>query len=232
MAIAFNAESHGNNTEAASLTVSHTAAGDDRYAVITVGTVSNNTTNPVTVSVTYAGNACTRVAYDGRSLGTNRYGQVETWIYADPPTGSQNVVASFSTYGCLSGSMIVCSYTGVDVHGNVGNADGSDTTPTCSVTTTVANAYVAGSVAGLNVGAQTLSPGSGITERADFTAAGPYTNDDQRVAAMDKAVASAGATTFDATLSASANWAISAVELKPVATAGGKPALYYAMMAN
>lgn len=232
MAIAFDAASSGANKELTSLIVSHTATGSDLYAVIIVGTLSNNTSTPVTTSCTYAGNACTKVASSGLSLGTNRFLQNDTYIYADPATGAQNVVASFSGAGALSASVVVATYTGVDIHNAIGNANGTSTGPTCSVTTTVANTYVVGGIAAFNAGSQTVAPGTDITERREQAAPGNYTGDDHITTIQDKAVASAGATTFNGTLGTSAGWAIAAVELKPVAAAGGKPALYYAMMTN
>lgn len=224
MAIAYDNSSSGANAEAASLTVSHTASGSDLYAVIVVGTLSNNTTTPVTTSCTYNGSACTKVASDGRSVGANRYLQNDVYIYADPPAGAYNVVASFSGAACLSGSLVVATYTGVDVHNAVGNADGDSTAPSCSVTTTVAATYVVGGVVANNAGSQTIAPGADITERKEQSAPGNYSADDHRTTIQDKAVASAGAATFNATLGTSDDWAIAAVELKPAAAGGASQA--------
>lgn len=221
MAVGFDTASSGANAEQASLTVSHTAGGADRYAVITVGTISNQTSTPATTSCTYGGNACTKVAGDGRSLGTNRYLQCDVFIYADPPASAQNVVVSLES--ALAASLVVATYTGVDVHGAVGNADGSGTAASCSVTTTVANTYVTGGVAAFDGGSQTLAPGTSVNERAEQAAPGNFANDDHRAAAADKAAASAGAVTFDYTLGVSAVWAIAAVELKPAAASGQPP---------
>lgn len=228
--MAFDAASSGANAEQASLTVSHSASGSDLYAVIIVGTISNLTSTPATVSCTYDGGACTRVAYDGRSAGTNRYVQCDVFILADPPTGARNVVASLAN--ALSASLVVMTFSGIDVHGAVGNGDGNSSAASCSVTTTVNGATVVGGVAAFDGGSLSLTPGTDITERREQAAPGNYSNDDHRTAGADKAAATAGAVTFDYALGTSTKWGIAAVELKPVTGGGGggKPVVYYAMM--
>lgn len=216
MAIAYDNASSGANKESTSLTVSHTATGSDLYAVIVIGTISNNTSSPVTTSCTYAGSSCTKVASDGRSIGTNRYLQNDTYIYPAPPTGAQNVVATLSASPApLSTSLVVATYTGVYSYNAVNAADGASTAPSVSVTTTAANTYVVGGIVAFNSGSQTVAPGTDITERAEQSAPGNYTDDDHRTTIQDKAVASAGATTFNGTLGTSAQWGITGVELWP-----------------
>lgn len=232
MAIAFDAVSGGVNAEQSSLTFSHAAAGADRYAVIVVATMSNQTNTPVTTTCAYAGNSCVFVAGDGRSLGTNRYLRVDVFVLANPPTGSQAVVASFSGAACLAAAVIVATYTGVATHGTYGNADNNNATPGCVVTTAVDEARIVGGVVAYDGGTQGISPGTATTERLEIDAPGHYLSDDITAALADEAVATAGATAFDFTLVNAAHWGLVAVELRPVATAGGKPTVYYLNLLN
>lgn len=219
MAIAFDAVSSNVQAGLTPPSVSHTATGSDLYAVIVVGHVSNNTTTPETVSCTYDGNACTKVDSAGLTLGTNRYLHVDLFIYADPPTGAATVAASYAAGGAatLSGSLHVATYTGVSIHNNHDGATGTDTSPTVSITTAVDNAYVVGGIVASEQADDTsIAAGAGITERAEDEAEGTNAGDDHNLNLQDKAVASAGATTFNGTIDASEQWGIVGVELQPV----------------
>jgi hypothetical protein len=216
--IAFDAVSSDTDTTTAP-SVSHTATGSDLYAVILVAHVSNNTTTPDIVTCTYDGNACTLVDSAGLTLGTNRYLHIDLFIYADPPTGAKTVAATYAAGGAaaLSGSLIVATYTGVGTHSAHNSATGTDTGPTVSVTTAVNNAWLVGGIAASEqADATSITAGANITERAEVEAEGDFTGDDHNNALLDKAVASAGASTFNGTIDTSEQWAIAAVELQPL----------------
>jgi hypothetical protein len=218
ISIAFDAVSSDTDPGGTAPSVTHTATGSDLYAVIAVAHVSNNTTTPETVSCTYDGNACTKIDSAGLTLGTNRYLHIDLFVYADPPTGAKTVAASYTAGGvvALSGSLIVATYTGVGSHNAHSSATGTDTSPTVSVTTTVANAYLVGGIAASEqADATSIAAGSGLTERAEVEAEGGFTGDDHNLNLQDKAVAAAGASTFNGTIDTSEQWAIAAVELLP-----------------
>lgn len=224
MAIAFDAVSTNVQTGTTPPSVSHTATGSDLYAVIVIGHVSNNTTTPETVTCTYDGNAATKVDSAGLTLGTNRYLHIDLFVYADPPTGAKTVTAVYAAGGAaaLSGSLIVATYTGVSTHAAHDSDTGSDTGPTLSVTTTEDNAYVVGGIIASEQSDDTsIAPGADITERSEDEAEGDFSGDDHNLSLQDKAVASAGATTFNGTIDSSDEWGIVAVELQPVVEAAG-----------
>lgn len=102
--IAFDSATGGTPTTATSLTISHTASGNDRFALVGIRTSTNNT--DVVTGVTYGGVAMTRI-------GTVASGSVRAYLYGviAPATGAQNVVASLSGSNAVDG--VVATYTGV-----------------------------------------------------------------------------------------------------------------------
>jgi len=119
MAVAVGHKSTNTNaihTGASSLTLAHDCTGDtDLIVVVTFA----NTQGSVT-SITYAGNAMTLIANPSVS------GQIGIYVYhlASPPTGSNNISASFS--GASQGSGL----NGISFSGS--NSVGANTTTTGS----------------------------------------------------------------------------------------------------
>ena len=214
MSIAFDAVSTGTDKDN-NLTVEHAASGSDRVAVVVVAGIRNNDSAWTFADVTYDSVSMTFQDGWGVSPSASRYMRVEIWTLLDPPTGAKDVVSDAAPAALLSHSLAVTTYTGVDAIG-AANATGSTTGTAVSVgvTTTEDNAMLVGGVAGFEqVGGG--SPGSGVTERWDYDVAGDYTNDDHRALGGHKSVASAGAETFDYTISTSNDWGVTVVELQP-----------------
>lgn len=116
MAIAFDATSN-NSADTQNLTVSHTATGSDRFALIGV---MNSGTAPS--SVTYGGSACTLILTEGR---------LHLYRITAPATGAQNVTAN---QGSVQNTIIgVVTYAGVDQTTPIGTAVSNTNTEQTSI---------------------------------------------------------------------------------------------------
>lgn len=159
MSIAFNTSTQGKaNAGSASLTISHTAAGSDRIAII--GVVNQNATSGIVTGVTYGGVACTNVI---NNVQAGSGARLSIWYFIAPSTSATNVVISRSaTTGALYGQVL--SYTGASQTGqpdssNSQGGTGNVTSRTCT-TTSVANNIWAAAVAYSDNGSLAASTGS------------------------------------------------------------------------
>lgn len=157
MAIAYDTSTSSAYQGGASPTMTHSASGSDRLAVISIF----STVDPVT-SVTYAGNACTfidKLLMTGAAAGQ----YIHLYYYLNPPTGSQTI--QVNTSGNLLGYISVATYTGVKQSGqpDASNKGGSSSTSSqsVSVTTTADNSWLIGYAYTGN----TMSAGTGTTLR-------------------------------------------------------------------
>jgi hypothetical protein len=146
MAIAFNTSTQGKvNAGTSSLTISHTASGSNRIAII--GVVNQNATSGIVTGVTYGGVACTNVI---NNVQAGSGARLSIWYFIAPSTSATNVVISRSnTSGALYGQVL--SYTGAsqttqpdssDDDGGTGNV-----TSRTATATSVANNIWAAAVA-------------------------------------------------------------------------------------
>lgn len=129
MAIAFDAVSESSEISGTdSLTWSHSCSGAQR-ALIVVITTRHVTAGPgVPTGVTYNGVAMTLEVSRSCAQSFIDFGSgpiVSIWSLANPPTGANNVVASFSENISVSGTGAAMSFTGVDQADPV-EATGSD----------------------------------------------------------------------------------------------------------
>jgi hypothetical protein len=156
-----------NNGTVNSLTVSHTASGDDRLALIhVVGLNWLQTGVPGISSVTYGGSACTLIktysdastyypAINGGSA------IIQLYYIVAPATGPKNVVVSFSS--TKSAYVAVSSYAGVSQSAPINQSatnNGAGTistniTPTVSGCWIVSSAYSADNASLSNAGYET-----------------------------------------------------------------------------
>jgi hypothetical protein len=166
--------------------------------------VSTNSRDNFTGTQTVTYNAVSMTEYTG-SDDTARL-----WYLAAPDTGSSyNVIATFNGSGnCGS---IAVSYTGVDKADMIGAtnfATGSSTTPSVNVTTDTANSIVVDTMT-IGVGSQSLTPGSGQTQRG--TDISPGTNFTGAFSEEDAATAST--VTMSWTAGTSNGWGIATMEI-------------------
>ncbi len=214
MAIAFDAASNsGAKAGASSYSWSHTCTGSD--LVLVVG-VSKRLHTVTVTGITYNSVALTQIRVDGpQALMTS-----ELWFLKAPATGANTIAVTLSGAPTRSVAGAI-SLTGVD-QTTPNDADngalGADTTPTIALTTVADNAWIVGVVAVRTDSSDTVTVGSGETQRwnvldgaTGLRAGGSDTT---------SAVSPAGAHTMDWTISASLNWAISAASFKPVAAGG------------
>ena len=177
MAIAFDAAVGGeDNTAGTSITLSLTVgSGSDRMLVVGVGTGVTGGIYRVS-GVTYNGDAMTQRVGTIAPQANFVHG---LWYLINPDSGTNNVVASFSTSASLSW-MGAAAYTGVaQTAPEASNSGtGAGTTEVGSVVSTSDNAW--GVMWGVNNG-NSISASTGCTERADgvrgsiFDSNGPKT---------------------------------------------------------
>lgn len=162
MAIAFDASTAMANTAS----FSHTCTGSDRLLVVSIRTQISGGTDCVT-GVTYNGTSMTRINTI-RSETNNERGYLYQLVA--PATGS-NTVTITTTGGpnVVSGAL---SYTGVaqsspiDTSGSL--SQGSGTSISVSVTTTVDNDWLVGYGNGVTGAGSNFTPGANTTERGEY----------------------------------------------------------------
>lgn len=209
MAIAYDASSSYSNSAwqfGSSLTWAHTCTGSNRYLVVSI-TVGDATTDQLT-GITYGGVSMLRLGYYIYSAASRG-----VWVYglANPATGANNIVASFSaTKTYIDGRAV--SYTDVK---QTDQPDSSNTgfaniqTSISVATTTVAdNSWVVGAFH--NSSANTNSR-TGITSRQYNTGTGCDLGDSNGV------VTPAGSYTITEGGASAGNWVGVVVSLSPFA---------------
>ena len=155
--------------------------------------------------------------------GRNQTG-VEIWMAQGAPSSSDVVTATLAS---APGNAVIAvsRYSGVEAANPIGNIISGNTlgvNGTCSggtdnssysfnLTTTMNGAMVYGAAAMRD---KTHTPGASYLERADFSQ-GSSTGSKASVALQDQSFASAATVTINGTFSASVDWAVVAVEIKP-----------------
>lgn len=184
-------------------TISHTCTGTDRYLFVGI--------------LIQSGQSCTGVTYNGVSmtqlvsLSTNNVSANET-IYlfglANPASGTNNVVASFS--GAGTRGFMASSFTGAKQTSSIdatNSGTGSSGTATVSVTTTSNNAWLVGYARGQS----NVSAGSSTTLRG--------ATDNVNMMDSNAAKTPAGSYSLNFTTASNNNWGSIVAALAPTATA-------------
>lgn len=109
-------------TNGSSLTISHTTSGLDRLML--VGVSINNDYLETVLSITYDGKYLTYVNSETQSDDA----RVEIWMLVDPPTGTHNVVITFSADLKRYAVGGVITFTGVDQTDPLGTFAGNNAT--------------------------------------------------------------------------------------------------------
>src|SRR6267143_417594 len=198
---------------AASFTFALTTGGANRLLVVGV-TIQTNAGQTVN-SVTYAGAGLTFVRAD-IIAGSVRS---ELWYRIAPATGANSVVVTLSaTARTVAGAI---SFTGVDQTTPVdaqNGATGTSVTPSVTVTSVTDGAWVADAVAfrSTGVGVPSGNPGAGQTQRwSQYTEGGGNAANIRGKASTEGPRSPAGGVVMDWTLSASVDWAISGLAIRP-----------------
>ena len=201
------------NTDHTSTIFSHsTPAGSNRALLVIVGIRGDESVT----SLTYSGVSLTQAVANGAGDADGQ--RVEIWYLANPPTGSHNVVVNFATSTNPDG-IVAMSYNGADqlnpIGGTAGNNDNTGTNPSAEINVYSDDALIVGGVSMRGGDTIPFTPGTGTTERYDFASGGSGSTDDG-YAGGDEDAPTTGVYTFDFTGSVSDDWAIAAVELRPV----------------
>lgn len=199
MALAFDSANSGSTVaQATSLTFSHTCSGSSR--ILIVGVVAEGAHTGIT-GVTYNGVALTK------QTGVNQGSySASLWYLVAPATGSNNVVVSVGTNKYLRAGSI--SLTGAAQSSPIdgsNTASGVTSTPSVSVTTSVANSWVIDVVESET---QTTAVGGGQTSRF-HTASGIVD-----CSGSTEPTTSAGAVTMSWTMGGADFWASAAMGIK------------------
>lgn len=197
MAIAFDATTYEQAFATSSITKAHTCTGNDRFIVVVTGGQ-----NSVASGVTYGGIAMTQF---GTSLNPATNRRINSWYLVAPPSGANNVVATFS--GSTGWHYIeVTSYTGVDPLNPVitsGDKTGTGTTATIDFTTTSATQW---GVYGITYNTATASAGTRSYERQDNTELAMYDSN---------STLPSGSTDMNTSLSSSVAWGANYIVIQP-----------------
>lgn len=206
-AIAFDAaSSSGYEAALSSYNWNHTCTGTNRGLLVNISIFVSGTVT----ALTYNGVAMTLVRSD-----TNGVYRNEIWRLENPASGTNSIAVTLS--GSLTSIGSAVSYSGVDqtnmIEANAG-ANGSNSTPTQSVTTLTDNAWVTSGLSSANTSETSTSP---QTSRANNTGAlGTGAMGDQGPVAPAAATTAAWSATGVAQ-----SWALSVVAIKPYIPAAG-----------
>ncbi len=205
----------GNSTDSQSVTIGTLSNG---ALYVTTSMRATASINRGVTSVSYGGNALTKVADYDNTGGSDRL-RVTIWRLLNPPSGANTLAITPSgtpqskVYGWISFSG-VDQTTPEDAIGT--GATGSSTTPSASVTSVTNEAYA--------IGVGILDSGS-ATVGFDGTQV-PIVNESQgsrRGYASYEHQATAGAITMSETASGSVTWASVAIAVRPASSGGGGP---------
>ena len=210
--IAYDASSSTSGS-AASFTFALTTSGANRLLVVGV-TIQTNAGQTVS-GVTYAGAALTFVRSD-IIAGSVRS---ELWYRIAPATGSNSVVVTLSASAKTAAGAV--SFTGVDQTTPVdaqNGATGTSVTPSVTVTTVTDGAWVVDAAAfrSTGVGVPTGNAGAGQTQRwSQYTEGGGAPLNIRGKASTEGPRSPPGGVVMDWALSASVDWAISGLAIRP-----------------
>lgn len=166
MALAFDASTHGGtNASTTSLSITHTAAGSNRIAVVKV---YHSTGGGATLTgVTYDGAACTNIDTQSNGSGFNE----SLWyLIAPSTTAGASVVATFSAAAFCT--MAVSTYTGAMQSSQPdasGKSSATTTGLTVSATVLKTNCWLVG---GFETNTTGIDGGTGTTRRSTNSDAG------------------------------------------------------------
>jgi len=216
--ITFDGVGSGNNGGGStSISWSHTT-GSGSNRIMIVG-VSIRTTTVSVSAITYGAQSLAFIRADTHASATIRS---ELWYLIAPNSGTATVTVTLSESSKATGGS--CTYTGVaqtsPIDANSG-VTGTSSSPSQSITVGTANSMLLGHVA-ISGSRDTISlEGTGQTLRWDqeTTQGNPDTRN--RGHGSDKGPVGAGSQTMSWTLSASADWAVSVVAIKPAPAAVG-----------
>jgi len=207
----------GGSTSSATVSTSSslTAVGGNLYlaAISTKNRVSVNSVSGLGLTWTLVKAQC---------AGRNQTG-VEVWMAQGTPSSNAVVTATLAS-APSSAVIAVTRYSGVDANDPVGNfisgntlglngacSGGTDNTSySFNLTTTISGAFAYGAAA---MRSKTHTPGAGYTERGEILqgSGGSVAS----VAVMDKVVNPAASIAVNGTFSASVDWAMVGVEIRP-----------------
>ncbi len=207
--IAFDAASSSQVDNATQMTLSHTVGSNTNRVLVVAVSAKDTTVFPLGMSMSYAGQAMTRIDKKNFISGTNYMG-TELWYLLNPPAGTNTVSVSFNS--AMDGiTMGAVSLTGVQQQAPEvkKTAVGTSATASATLTTLTNNAWVIDSL-GIQSGAVITTVGSGQTQR--------YFQDNSNDivgAASTKPVATAGSTTLQWNFASSKAWGVVAAAFAP-----------------
>lgn len=182
--------------------LSHTATGSSRYALC-IGATNDSVANISTATYGGVSMGVVTSAENGVGAGIKMYEQTA------PATGAQTVQFNFSSTN--RSRMVVVTFSGAhqtDASEATNTATGASTTPSVSVTTLTDGAIVVDGVIASTNGSLTVNGSQ--TEMANLGTANP------KFGSSRESKATAGSVSMDWTISASVDWAMVAVAVKPV----------------
>lgn len=142
MAIAYDNSSTGGNTSSATLTFALTVGGGSNRALCS-GFTANKGSLPSITGVTYAGNAMTASANSPKLLPVDTSVRVYFYYQLNPTTGANNEVITFAATTDETRANAV-AYSGVGSFPQDTSINGTGTSGTLTMTTTVDNSWLVG----------------------------------------------------------------------------------------
>lgn len=207
--------SENNGQGSTSISWSHTT-GSGLNRVMIVG-VSIRTTTVSVSAITYGAQSLAFIRADTHVSATIRS---ELWYLIAPNSGTATVNVTLSGSSKATGGS--CTYTGVDqtspIDANSG-VTGTSSSPSRSVTVGTANSLLLGHVA-ISGSDATILEDTGQTLRWDQVTTQDSPNTRNRGHGSAKGPVGTGSQTMSWTLSASADWAVSVVAIKPARAVG------------
>ncbi len=200
-------------TATSDISISHTTSGTDRVMLVGVS-IASGSADTVT-SMTYNGASLTRVGFQNAPASNTR---VEIWSLVAPDAGTYNLDVYFS--GNPDGATIgIMTFTGVDQATALGifasDAGNGATNGSATVNSAAGERVFAAVV--VEAGDQDLAPDGSQTEDWDLIAG--------QANGGGSTVAGAASVNTSWSWSASANWAIAGVSLKPASASNTAPTL-------
>jgi len=202
------------STTAASMTLSHTASGNDRLMLVTVS-LANPGARSVS-GITYNGDS---LIFVGAQANGSNEARIETWALVAPDLGAHNVVVTLTGANTTGTVVGVSTFTGVDQAtplGTFASAGGDSSNPTVNVSSGADELVFAGITveSGTNYN---LVPGAGQTEHWDIHL------DDANSGASTEAGAASVALSWS--FGGSNQWAVGAVSIRPTIGVNFAPAI-------
>ncbi len=204
--ITFDSSSSGNNGAGlSSIQWTHTTGSSPNRIMVVGVSIRASSTNYVS-NITYESQNLTLLRTDINNNGIRS----EIWYLLSPVSGTAQITVSLATGSsrAVGGS---CTYAGVDQTSPIdaqGGGTGSSNSPSQIIMVNTANDILLGNLA-IRSSSSTVSEGSSQTMRWDNTSTG------NRGHGSDERPLAVGSQSMNWTLSSSADWAVSAIALKP-----------------